>query len=226
VPPPEQAGTADLLRIDLRPADQIIETANAVPDPIRCRVLTHQQGTDAGQGVFRGGVTNGCLALSVEQLPALALANRVIGQHRQTILRQQDRPALDVIRRLAVVAVADRPSGRRGTDLSHPASRALAVDVVLRPALVDHLLDAVAVAFFLSTVWALSGVFSGKPPSDSMNQSPQLLLPLVDVVGRLQSGDHGPACVEMLLGLAKQVIVEHLSGGLSWGSQKWATQQQ
>ena len=90
------AGAAELLRVDLRPARQVIEAADAVPDAIGRRAAADEQRADAGHGVFGGAAGDGRLALGVEQLDALALADRIVAQRRDAVLGQQDAAALDV----------------------------------------------------------------------------------------------------------------------------------
>src|SRR5262249_8568769 len=102
------AGAAEALRIDLRTRREVIEAANAVPDAIGRGARADEQRSDASHRVFRRAAGNGRLALAVEELDALALADGVVTEYRQAVLRHQDAGALIALDRLAVGAVTTR----------------------------------------------------------------------------------------------------------------------
>ncbi len=63
---PRAAGAAEAPGIDLWARGQIIQAANAVPDPVRGRILSGQQGADANQGVLGSAARQGGLSLTVQ----------------------------------------------------------------------------------------------------------------------------------------------------------------
>src|SRR5262249_26977352 len=91
--PAGDAGAAETLRIDLWPAGEIVEGANAIPDAITGGPAADEQGADTDHRVLvRAGDDR--LPLVVEDLHALALADRVVGHGGDAVGREQHGLAL------------------------------------------------------------------------------------------------------------------------------------
>ena len=112
MPPPELPVQPSRCGIDLGPARQVVESAEAVPDPVAGELPADQKRADARHGVLGRAPDHG-LAPRVQHLKSLALADRVIAQHRHAVLGQQDADALIGLVGLAVVAVAARKQHAR-----------------------------------------------------------------------------------------------------------------
>ncbi len=182
------AGTAELGCVDLGAACEIIEAADAVPDAIAGTALTDEQGADADLSMLAGAALDGGLELVDEELPAFALADRVVAQGRHAVLRQRDAHALIRLGRLAVVAVAARQE--------HARERALAVgqvqvrgDVMVRPAFVDDFLDAEAGTLEHADDPGVERRLLREGADRLQEFGAELILPLLDLRRRLQGGD-------------------------------------
>ena len=82
----------------------------------------------------------------IEQLQAFALADRVVAEDGEAVLGHEDAGSLIRLGRLAVVAVAARDEDA-GEGALAGGDVEIGGDVMIGPALVDHLLDAEAIAF-------------------------------------------------------------------------------
>ncbi len=195
--------------VDLRPARQVVEAADAVPDAVARRAAADEQGADAEHRVFRGAGDDR-LAAAVEDLHALALADGVVAEGRDAVGGQQHARALIGCVRLAVGAVAarqqhagERPLARRQIQQCR--------DVMVRPALVDDLFDAVAGALDGADDLRIQRRLVGKAAEGRDELLAQHLLAFLHVVRRLQLGDGFAAGVELLLALGLEERGEHLA---------------
>ena len=131
-------------RVDLGAAGQVVEGAESVPDPVGRGLTADQDGADARHRVLGGDPSrDGRLALLVEHLHPLALADRVVAEGGHSVPGEQD---ADLLVRVAGLAVGRVPARNE-----HPRERRLAVgqverrrDVMPGPALEDDPLHAVA----------------------------------------------------------------------------------
>jgi len=86
---------------------EIVNRPHAVPDAVGRHIAADEDRADADQRVF-GGAAKGGLAVGLEHLCALALADRVVAERSQPVLRKQDAGALIGLGAFAVGAVAAR----------------------------------------------------------------------------------------------------------------------
>ena len=104
-------GRADASRIDLGPADQVVDRAHAVVDEIAGQRLAHQDRRGAVGEMLIGRAANQRAAgAHVVRLLPFSLADRVIGQHDESSPGEVDRQQLP--RRLARIPMAHRHQDR------------------------------------------------------------------------------------------------------------------
>ena len=106
------ARDVDSLRIDFRPADQVVNSAYAIPDFPARQVRAREVRKISQHGVLRADQVVAALAgLCIPELAALSLADRIPGEHDVATLHQALTQGL--IASLAIRRMARRDQHRR-----------------------------------------------------------------------------------------------------------------
>ena len=163
--------------------------------------MANQKGADADHRVLVDADDEGFLIFDGE-LETFPLADWVVAESDHAVLGEQDRGSLIRLGCLAVDAMATGNENARERPLA-VRDEEVAGDVMIGPALVDHLLDAEAVPLEGADDLAVERRLVGKATDRGDELRLQLGLPLVDVVGGLEGSDRLLACIEVLLRFAE-----------------------
>ena len=208
-PPARAARAAEPAGVDLGAARQVIEAADAVPDPVARGAPADEQRADADHRVLGRAARARRLPLAVEDLPPFALADRVVAEGRDPVPGEQDAGALVGGRGLAVgvMPAGHQDRGERGRPRRQVEQGR---DVVVGAALVNDPFESVTVAGpSVPTTRAWSGVFSGRSPSASRNLPLRSRCRRSTASRRLQGGHRRATGVEGLTRLLVEVSREH-----------------